>query len=154
MTKRLTLTALVVATILFILVFFYRRIINTPITQESKLVDCTGAVVACSFTPPKGWGFSMVMAGDSPFSGQVRIERQGNAVVTFGIDSRRAKHCNWLQAKGIPEAWIITEHPPGLQQHLVAGDEHKIIFAFDRAPDTNASIWMKWIEAYGDGRRK
>jgi len=161
MSKKLTVTVLVVGVFVavgFVVHSFYLRAMHTPMPQQSKLIDCTGSVVTCSFNPRKGYAFSMVMAGDSRLSGEVRIERRGNEVVVFNIDSQRGKPCNWLQTRGIPEAWILTDdlytNYPGLQQYLTTGDEHRITFAFEHPPATNASVWMTWLEAYKDVRAK
>jgi len=161
MSKKLAVTVLVVAVILavgFLVHSFYLRAMRTPMPRQSKLIDCTGSVVTCSFTPRKGYTFAMVMAGDSRLSGEVRIERRGEEVIAFNIDSQRGKPCNWLQTKGIPEAWILTgdlyTNYPGLQRYLTTGDEHRITFAFEHPPDTNASVWMTWLETYKDVRAK
>jgi hypothetical protein len=161
MIKKLTVTVLVVGVIVavgLVVHSFYLRTMHTPIPRHSKLIDCTGSVVTCSFTPRKGYTFEMLMAGDYRLRGQVRIERRGAEVAAFNIDSQRGKECNWLQTKGILEAWILTAdlhtNYPGLQRYLTAGDEHRITFAFEHPPDTNASIWMTWLEAYKDVRAK
>jgi len=161
MSKKLTVIVLVLGVILvvgFVVHSFYLRAMHTPIPRQSKLIDCTGSVVTCSFTPRKGYAIAMVMAGDHRLNGEVRIERHGAEVGAFNIDSQRGKPCNWLQTKGIPEAWILTAdlhtNYLGLQRYLTAGDEHRITFAFEHPPDTNASIWMTWLEEYKDVRAK
>jgi|ERR1043166_12322 hypothetical protein len=150
------LTLPIVLVLGFVGYSLYRRAMNAPIPRQAKLVDCTGAVVTCSFTPRKAHAFSMLMVEQCQFTGRVQILRAGQQVGDFGIDSDRMKQCNWLQTKGIPEAWILTDHLytnyPGLQRFLTPGEEHQIVFSFQYAPVTNASIWMTWHERAEDFR--
>ena len=135
----------------------YRRAMNTPIPREAKLIDCTGTAVTCSFTPRKAFAFSMVMDEQCQFTGRVQIIRAGQQVADFTIDSDHMKQCNWLQTKGIPYAWILTDdlytNDHGLQRFFAPGEEHQIVFSFQHPPVTNASIWMTWQERAEDFRR-
>jgi len=161
MSKHVT-TILLALSIVSVLGFagysLYRRAMNTPIPRQAKLIDCTGAVVACSFTPRKAHAFSMLMVEQCQFTGRVQIIRASQQVAEFTIDSSRMKHCNWLQTRGIPEAWILTDdlytNYPGLQGFLTPGEEHQIVFSFQHPPVTNASIWMTWHERAEDFRRQ
>src|SRR5215469_6017236 len=73
----------------------YRIAKSTPIPQGVKLADCTGQVLNCSFTAPKGYGFLMLMATphttDFNFSGVVRVANGSEQPVEFEISSERAQ---------------------------------------------------------------
>ena len=160
MSKHLT-TILLDLAIVLILAFagysLYRRAMNTPIPRQAKFVDCTGAVLRCSFTPCKAQAFSMLMVEQCQFTGRVQILRAGQQVADFAIDSDRMKHCNRQLTNGLSEAWILADdlytNYPGLQRFLAPGEEHQIVFSFQHPPVTNASIWMTWQERYADFRR-
>ena len=131
----------------------YRMVMNTPIPQQTKLIDCTNAVATCSFTPRVGYSFNMVMVEQCQFTGRVQILRGMEHVADLEIDSDKMKQCNWLQTKGIPEAWILT-WDLGLERYLDPGKEHRLVFSFQKPFPTNASIWMTWLERAGNFRRK
>lgn len=156
MSKPVT-TILLTLALGFIGHFFYRKAMNTSIPRQAKLIDCTGAVVTCSFTPRKAEAFSMLMVEQCQFTGRVQIVRAGQQVADFVIDSRRMKHCNVQLTTGVSEAWILTDdlktNYPGLQRFLAPREEHQIVFSFPHPPVTNAAIWMTWFEHYGDFKR-
>ena len=91
------------------------------------------------------------------FTGRVQISTASQQVVEFEIDSSRTRRCNWLQKQGIPIGFTLSDqfstNYPGLQQFLTPGQEHRITITFQRAPATNASIWMTWHERYEDFRK-
>jgi len=160
MSKQLTtilLTLIILSVFGLIGHHFWSMAVNTPIPVQAKLIDCTGAVIKCSFTPRKADAFDMLMVEQCQFTGRVQIIRAGQQVADFTIDSDRMKYCNWLQTKGIPEAWNLTgdlyTNYPGLSRFLAPGEEHQIIFSFQHPPATNASIWMTWHERAEDFRR-
>ena len=149
----------------------YRMAMSTPMGRQAKLVDCTGAVLTCSFTPRKAHVFSMVMATPEltamewdasrrppfEFVGRVQISTSSQQVVEFEINSLPTRQCNWLQRQGAPVSFILSDHlhtnNAGLQQYLTPGQEHRMTITFERAPPTNASIWMTWHERYEDFRK-
>jgi len=156
MSKPVT-TILLTLAVGFIGYFFYHRAMKTLIPGRAKLIDCTGAVVTCSFTPRKAEAFSMLMVEQCQFTGRVQIVRAGQQVADFVIDSKRMRHQNLRLTTGVSEAWILTDdlrtNYPGLQRFLTPGEEHQIIFSFPHPPVTNASIWMSWFERYRDFKR-
>ena len=149
----------------------YHMAMNTPMRQQARLFDATGAVLTCSFTPRKAHVFSMVMATPEltmmewdtshrtpfEFAGRVQISTGSQQVVEFEINTSLTRRCNWLQRQGIPIGFILSSHLstnyPGLQQYLTPGLEHRITITFERTPATNTSIWMTWQERYEDFRK-
>jgi hypothetical protein len=136
----------------------YRMAMSTPIPRQVKLVDCTGSVLNCTFTAPKAHSFAMLMATPQQtaldFSGLVRISSGAEPVVEFEISSERTRPCNWLQTHAIPAALILTDdlHPkyPGLE---LSASSYQVALSFTRLPPTNCSVWMSWLEHYGDRKR-
>ena len=135
---------------------FYRMALSTPVPHQAKLVDCTGPVLNCSFIAPKGYGFSMVMAGPQQaaldFSGLVRLSSTSDQPLEFEIVSDRTRSCTWLQSQGIPSASIMTDalHPryPGLE--FSAGRKYQVAVSFTRSPPPGCSVWMTWLEHAGE----
>lgn len=134
----------------------YRIAVNTPVPRSAKLFDCTDPVLNCSFTAPKAYGFTMLIAAPSQlnhdFFGSVRISDESTQTFEFEISSERMTPCNWLERTGPPSAYILTGrfHPKYPALELSAGRRYQITLSFTRTPPTNCSIWMHWIEHAGD----
>jgi hypothetical protein len=134
----------------------YGIVQNIGIAKRQKLVDCTNQKINASFVVPKGKLFNLVLGtttnlnwSDWSFEGTVEIGTEGNSIQAFPISLEKSTRCNWLERQGIPIAFILTwEFQPNLA--FVVGERSEIRIRFSKLPPEGSSLWLTWIQRYGD----
>ena len=149
-------------------VCFYNCAGSRETWRSMKLVDCTNSTLGFHLRVPKGAGFSLALSsqeiergivhvkGTPPyaFSGRVRISDASPSVVEFPISSDKSDACNWREGAITRYGYSFTQHlrtnRPGLDRFMSSQGEFDVEIAFDQAPPTSESVWLRWRQALKD----
>jgi hypothetical protein len=133
--------------------YLYRMAQNTSIPQRVKLMDCTNQIVTADFHVPKGMLFHLVLGGATSFSGTDSVREGTNVIDEFQFSDAAAMKCNWLDSRGYPHAKILNwkSHEP---LPLRIGSVAQFTVAFTTPPPTNATIWLTYVQRYGDTKKR
>lgn len=133
--------------------YLHRMVENTSIPRNVKLTDCTNRIVSAVFPVPKGILFHLVLGGASEFSGAGVVHVGTNKVHELQFNDATATPCNWLDREGYPDARILTWETE-LPFDLIGGSLAKIEMSFEKMPPTNATLWMCFIQRWGDVKQE